>query len=63
MTKLKFILSDGTVTAHVHSTYAETRVDWEAQVVGIQTVIDESRVYPADLSSPFFTEEPNVRHP
>lgn len=33
-----------------------------ARVVGMQTIIDDSSVYHADLSSPFFLAEPNHRH-
>jgi hypothetical protein len=59
MPKLRLLLSSGkTLTADPHTQAAAIPVALEtvcegATIIGMQTLIDESSVYPADLSSPF----------
>lgn len=54
---ISFLLSDGQVVEGTHSAMVEAATDWQSKVIGIQTIIDESRVHPADLSSKYLDRD------
>jgi len=62
MNRLFFLLSDGRQASAIHTIEAEAGTQGTARVIGMTTIIDESSVYPADLSSPFH-EDPETVNP
>lgn len=60
--KLTFLLADGETARAEHTAcvlIAGAIANLDTEIIGIRTCIDESSVYHADLSSPFFEEAPH----